>query len=913
MVAQIAKAIQVPGFWDGDNQLAVATPRTTTNIAGPYQDVIKWAHDMGSQEEFFARLARPGAANPEMRTFVDTFRANLAEADAPDDNAIVWRILRRFHILPLDFNNTASLAEGFAIGHARMLLPPEHSTDAAALWSTLIAVALDKAATGGDLDLAALTEELSKKGLRPGDDRASAPVFAAIQSDAGLALADIGTTIGATSLTRHEHLAKVRSARSAGRFVVVRGAAGVGKSGILRRAAEGDAEDAPVLVLAPGRIAAGGFLAHCSRLGYQGTPDDFLRRLAASGSTTVFIDNLDRYTDEERVTVKDVLRLASRIAGLSVVATARTSAAKPDDDWLPGEAVSAFGGETTVLIEELSENDLQELRTTEPRLRPLLADTHPAKSVARNLFRLSRIARLSAGDDVPTTELAMATQWWSTGDGPEPGRRNRQRVLRKIADAVIRGDDLIDISDQDSSAVNALVHSETLLDRGADRVVLRHDVLREWAAALRIIDEPNLIDKLPLTRPASPLLARAIELVARAALERDSASQSWQDVLTRVSATAHHPSWRRAVLLAIVNSEAAEALLTRQSATLFANDGRLLTEITRAVRAVNVIPGEDVLRKIVPEGTSIPKGFFIPHGRSWSPLIIFLLTTFTEIPAAALKDVVDLFWDWELGTLLRGPFGPYIIDRTYPLLRKITLNEPDELPRNHREAVSQTVKQLFLTLCPARPNLAADYVSLLARDPDRSLHSLVNNVGNLPEAAPQPFADLLRAALITSTTRRRSRMDEDDLHGPFSYVDSFFYPPSDKTKAFEGLLAKAPAIGLALIRDLVAHAVATLSRGQPAGEDGLTLVHDSALRFFPWTNTYRWAREEGPNVVAAALAALRSWAIARVEKGDPASAVLADVLGPTGTCAAFVIVAVDVVRSVKTLSLEGAISFCRIA
>ena len=124
VVAQIAEAIEVTGFWDGDNQLAVATPRTTTNVAGAYQDVIKWAHDMSSHQEFSARLARPGAANPEMRTFVDTFRANLAEAGAPNNDIIVWRILRRFHILHFDFNNTASLAEGFAVGHARLLLPP---------------------------------------------------------------------------------------------------------------------------------------------------------------------------------------------------------------------------------------------------------------------------------------------------------------------------------------------------------------------------------------------------------------------------------------------------------------------------------------------------------------------------------------------------------------------------------------------------------------------------------------------------------------------------------------------------------------------------------------------------------------------------------------------------------------------
>ena len=142
-------------------------------------------------------------------------------------------------------------------------------------------------------------------------------------------------------------------------------------------------------------------MAHCRRLGYQGTPDDFLRRLAASGSTTAFIDNLDRYTDEERVTVKDVLRLASRIAGLSVVAHNHTSAARPDDNWLPFEAVSAFGGETTVLIEELSENDLQELRTSEPRLRPLLADAHPAKSVARNLFRRVALPAFRPGTTFP--------------------------------------------------------------------------------------------------------------------------------------------------------------------------------------------------------------------------------------------------------------------------------------------------------------------------------------------------------------------------------------------------------------------------------------------------------------------------------------------------------------------------------
>jgi hypothetical protein len=607
VVAQIAKAIEEPGFWDGRNEIAVATPRTTTKIAGAYQDVLKWARDMGSHEEFFARLARPGAANPDMRGFVDTFRANLKEAGAPHDELTLWRILSRFHILIFDFEATGSLAETYAVAHARMLLPPQRAADAGALWATLVTIALEKAATGGDLDHASLAEQLAKKGILAGDDRALASVFAAIQSEARLALADIGTTVGTTRLARHEHLAALRDALDGGRFVLIRGDAGVGKSGVLRQFAERNAEDAPVLVLTPGHIAPNGFLAHCRRLGYPGTADDLLSRLAATGSATIFVDNLDRFTEEERVTIKDVLRISSRLPGITVVATARASSGKPDDDWLPEEAVAALGGETTVLIRDLSENDLEEIRAAEPRLRPILTDTHPAKPVARNLFRLSRIARLPTGANIPTTELAMATYWWESADGPDAGRRERQRVLRKVADAVLMGQDVVDVADQDASAVDALVRTETLLDRGADRVTLRHDVLREWAAANRLFEDPSRITTLQLTRPADPVLGRAIELMARHAFERQSATASWQDLLNAVSDRSHHPSWRRAALLAAVNSEATTALLSRHATALFADDAKLLTEIIRAMRAANVRPAETVLKDWLPQGTAIPK------------------------------------------------------------------------------------------------------------------------------------------------------------------------------------------------------------------------------------------------------------------------------------------------------------------
>jgi hypothetical protein len=49
--------------------LAVATQRTSYSISGPYQDLLEWAHNAQSGVQFFARLALPGVASEDMRSF----------------------------------------------------------------------------------------------------------------------------------------------------------------------------------------------------------------------------------------------------------------------------------------------------------------------------------------------------------------------------------------------------------------------------------------------------------------------------------------------------------------------------------------------------------------------------------------------------------------------------------------------------------------------------------------------------------------------------------------------------------------------------------------------------------------------------------------------------------------------------
>jgi hypothetical protein len=106
-----------------------------------------------------------------------------------------------------------------------------------------------------------------------------------------------------------------------------------------------------------------------------------------------------------------------------------------------------------------------------------------------------------------------------------------------------------------------LVASETLRDLGNDRVIFRHDVLREWAIANFLFADPTLLARLPLDRPTPPDLARGVELAARLAIERTANSDAWYSFLAALNKDGVNPSWSRAVLLALVRSEiAAEAL-----------------------------------------------------------------------------------------------------------------------------------------------------------------------------------------------------------------------------------------------------------------------------------------------------------------------------------------------------------------
>ena len=185
-----------------------------------------------------------------------------------------------------------------------------------------------------------------------------------------------------------------------------------------------------------------------------------------------------------------------------------------------------------------------------------------------------------------------------------------------------------------------------------------------------------------------------------------------------------------------------------------------------------------------------------------------------------------------------------------------------------------------------------EYLREVAAEHDSYKVQLIRPLSRwLAAVAPAELSDLIWATLV----EKRERGVRDRA---FSFADSNYLPPSPAQQPFLDLLEASPQHGLALVRKLVSAAVEYPSNGANPGTDGFTLVFDDAPRFFPWTNTYLWSRNQGHDYSAASgLMALEAWSHNRLDAGEPIETVLADTLGPEGCCAAYLLVAVDLLIS----------------
>ena len=290
-------------------------------------------------------------------------------AKSLDDDETAWQLLRKLQILVFDFTAQGSASEELAKERAVRALHPDDTLRAGNHWTTLVELALQVAASGGDRMRDGLIEDIRRESFRLAGDLSYSSVRATLAEASRNALADIGDRVGNVMLTRHERVTAVHATLDSGRYVEIRGDAGVGKSGVLKHFAEQINREAQVVVLSPGRTIPKGWTAMRAVLGFDGTARELLTDLASDGGAVLFVDNLDFFDDEERRTVVDLVREAANVPGFAVIATARRNFGVEEPSWLPLEALDRLGRAEPIVIGELSEAEVDEMRHAAPSSR----------------------------------------------------------------------------------------------------------------------------------------------------------------------------------------------------------------------------------------------------------------------------------------------------------------------------------------------------------------------------------------------------------------------------------------------------------------------------------------------------------------------------------------------------------------
>lgn len=905
VASQIARS--VAGSVPPDRHfLGIATQRTSRKISGAYQDVLKWARTMEDAAAFFTRLAAKGIASKDMREFVATTRKHLVAGGVADDDDAIWRLLRRMLILEFDFEATSPITRTYGQALARMALADEDIGRAGALWSRLIDLSIKTGTTGGEIDRTALLANLAEAGFRLAGSREYGPARAKLAELSQNTLAHIGTSVAGVTLPRLEAVAAVDDACEAHRFVEVRGDPGVGKSWVLRHLAERVARQAPIIVLDRDATPPGGWLPFSNDLGVPGSAVDFLTDLAASGGAMLFIDGLDMFDDAgSQRTIAELMRAASKIPDFKVIATMRTAGNVNVELWLDDQIVAAMGGAYPVQVGPLSEDEVATLVDQAPSLRSLLDPKHPAAGLARNLYRLSRLLKVPIANGV-RTEAEMAGLWWASADGaPVKDVRAAQRLMAALAASALRGEGGLEIV-EDSAARSHLIGAMTLREVRRDRLDFYHDVLRDWAIGSYIAEDSQRLAALDMTVPVSPRVARGIEFAARLALESGADCNGWIQLLGQLSGSEAHGSWRRQAILGLSRSEAGYELLEKCCAGLLEDGAALLVELCTTIATVETVATSDVMR--MPDGTKtdLPRSYRTDVTGSAIVMLRWVLAHVAEIPISAIGAVVELV---KIQLYLLNHFQLFAHQTAVMLfgwLRQLDVRDaavtiPGEggIGRSAREERSSMIEQLrliALLLGKFAPDELKAYLREVGSERDSYKVDAIRRFSRvIAPVAPAELAELVLASLLQTRERRGRR---DRMGQAFTFADSNYLPASPAQPPFLDLLESAPTEGLKLIRTLVGEAIAFSTDTRVSVDSSFTVDFGDGPRFFPRTDSYFWSRDQCRDYSAASgLKALEAWSQQRLDDGVPVEEVLGDILGPEGSCAAYLLVAVDVLLS----------------
>lgn len=493
-----------------------------------------------------------------------------------------------------------------------------------------------------------------------------------------------------------------------------------------------------------------------------------------------------------------------------------------------------------------------------------------------------------------------------------------------------------------AQAVLSSLEEDGLVQKEQHGLVVQfsHDIFFEWSFYHLLWEEGDEWINALSAAGEPPALARVVELLSQASYLDP---EQWQRSLKALAGAPLRPQWLRAWLVAPIFSPDFAEQAQMYASTLFADDHHLFGKLLVWMQAEKTTPNPMVLSGVLgvddmqpaarirlADALGWPSDF-----AAWRRFLGWALDNLAAIPDRCLPDVVTLFETWQVAFAdFANPISEKIIQRCATWMHAIEERHQSRQWRSRRDTTSSErvpdnleaeLRSLVLRAARSYPDLVTAYLTKIESD-DQLSGSAFQEVMSYAPLLVQTHAELLaqvarrtllmelpddtverwrdeaqeqarqREEIRAMPEAERTRGDELFLANPM-FPNSFmhddwhqlsigadhrgYFPTSPLREPFHSLLAHAPVIGLALIRDMANHATtAWLQLHRHMGRNGTPLP----LKLdFPWGRQdfwgsflqYRWFRGHGgPQALECALMALERWALEQLDAGRSASEVL---------------------------------------
>ncbi|WP_020473423.1 hypothetical protein [Zavarzinella formosa] len=566
------------------------------------------------------------------------------------DEVETAKLLRHVRVIHLDFESEPSQALEDSLERSRSILRSGTSESARSLWNHLTRIASQKRGRGGSIDLPELL--VSFRGqfeLSEHPDYQNDWTELSRRSKERYEL--IGQTVGGgIRLSRRSTRRRMSRHFQLGRFCVLIGASGVGKSAIARRFGETRYR----LVWLSTELFRSGRESDFEAL--LGLRHSLSAVIAASSKKVLVV--VDGSEGLEAPGLQLAAKIIASLLVLRVGSPRIVLTVQPDGIARLHTAFAMAGipalAWRRVIVRQPSQTVVDQLLARFPDLKT--ASFRPEfRALLRNLKVFDWVVRFQRSGGfvdktIPKTLTALIDLMWAhiVEDGPAglAGAALLKRIGAAEADRLIPGMPSSEAGAEELSSVAALKSTDVVCVSD-EQIRFVHDMFADWARLKHLVEQRLEQSEATIRRAATPGWFRAVRLYAQRLLEMpgDGASRWLGCVRSLGTGSPEHLIIRDLFLEALVIANDSETLLKYAWPALVSDDGELLHRLLDRFIFIGTVPDHRILssiqnRKVASELEHLVRTPFEPY---WTGVLAILAEKHDDVIRCALAPAAKLF------------------------------------------------------------------------------------------------------------------------------------------------------------------------------------------------------------------------------------------------------------------------------